>query len=623
MNYKNLAEMFEASSVRFSNRPAFAWYDAHNQLHEKSYGDLYRDATYLARALVALGVESREHVGLLSDNRYEWMVADWAVIFCGAADVPRGADITDSEITYILSHAQIKILFLENEKLFERIQNLRHSLPLLKSVIVMDPGARENPEFTRMQDLIIRGADLPPESVEERVAQIRPEHLFTLIYTSGTTGAPKGVMLTHANMCSQISRMPFVPRPGDRILSILPVWHIFERVFEMIAIAGGACTYYTNVRNLREDLKRVKPSFMASAPRLWESIYSGIQSNVQKASGFARFLFRSAIFLAREVRGGIRFLRGGELDLRGRNPLISFVRALWTLFKIVCLMLPFAVLDFLVLRKIRAATGGHLRGSVSGGGALPLHIDTFFNDIGIPVLEGYGMTETSPVIAVRTWKSLVPGTVGPLYPDTHIRIVDPASGARVFDSQNPKVGRGKKGEIHVRGPQVMAGYFKNPEATAGVLSDGWLNTGDLGMMTFNNCLKITGRSKETIVLMGGENVEPTPIESRLLQSAFIDQVMVVGQDRKTLGALIVPNRSAFDNEEYERIVASMEAQATIRKEVQSLINAESGFKSFERVVVFSLVPGPFVVGDELTAKLSLKRHRIAEKHAELIESMYS
>ena len=151
----------------------------------------------------------------------------------------------------------------------------------------------------------------------------------------------------------------------------------------------------------------------------------------------------------------------------------------------------------------------------------------------------------------------------------------------------------------------------------------WLNTGDLGMMIFNNCLKITGRSKETIVLLGGENVEPTPIESRLLQSAFIDQVMVVGQDRKTLGALIVPNRSAFDNEEYERIVASMEAQATIRKEVQSLINAESGFKSFERVVVFSLVPGPFVVGDELTAKLSLKRHRITEKHAKLIESMYS
>lgn len=254
-------------------------------------------------------------------------------------------------------------------------------------------------------------------------------------------------------------------------------------------------------------------------------------------------------------------------------------------------------------------------------GALPKHIDEFFNNIGIPVFEGYGLTETSPTISVRTLEKLIIGTVGPLYANTEIRLMDINSGKQIYPGTN---GFGVKGEIHVKGPQVMKGYYKNKEATDKVLKDGWFNTGDLGVMTFNRCLKIVGRSKETIVLLSGENVEPTPIENKLLQSEYIDQCMVLGQDRKFLTAFIVPKLDKFKQygSSMEAISQDKETQKIIREEIKKLISTENGFKSFEKIQDFRLLPKPFEIGDELTAKLSVKRHVVTEKYSKLLESMY-
>lgn len=545
--YKNLAQMFKAICQTKSHLPAFATRDSYKKFQFVTYGELWLQAESLSAALIELGVAHREHVGLLSDNRVEWIITDMAVLLSGAADVPRGSDVTDSDINYIIPHADIQILFVENKIILEKIQKNRNHLPKLKTIILMEKNSKSLYGALNLYDLIEKGKKIlqkNPTVVQDRIEKIEPSDLFTLIYTSGTTGTPKGVMLTHKNKLSQIENVPIKISSEDRILSILPIWHIFERAFEMISIAGGACTYYTNVRNLKEDLKIVKPTFLASAPRLWESIYLGIQNNLEKTSLFKKFLFHLAYFCSKEVQHSFRYLKGKVLILEEKSLLEEIVAFFKSILTIFFLFIPYKILDKIVLSKIREATGGELKGSCSGGGALLFHVDEFFNNIGIPVLEGYGMTETSPVISVRTYKDLVIGTVGTIYPNTEIKLLDLQTGNQIYPGKN---GIGKKGEIHVKGPQVMRGYYKNVEATNKVLKDGWLNTGDIGIMTRNNCLKIVGRSKETIVLLGGENIEPVPIENKLLQSPYIDQCMVIGQDQKYLSVLIVPKLDRFLN----------------------------------------------------------------------------
>ena len=630
MKAKNLAEMYRQAAETFGDRPAFATRDKNKVYHPVSYREVYERGINLATALIDLGVAAREHVGLLADNRVEWIITDYAILIAGAADVPRGTDVTDADITYILPHSDAKVCFVENKAVLDKVEKNRSKLPNLKTIIMMDKDTPVSGGVLSLYDLIDKGKKLREggdRRAEERMAQIKETDLFTLIYTSGTTGAPKGVMLTHANMVSQAMNLPadMDLSPADRIVSILPVWHVFERVFEMMAIARGVCTYYTNIRNIREDMAIVKPTFMASAPRLWESIYQGILAKVQSAPAINRKLFGAAYYCSRNFKGALRFLTFRQLDTQGRNPVLSMLVGLWNIFRFILFLIPNFLLDIVVLKKIRAATGGQLRGSVSGGGALPIHVDEFFLNIGIPVLEGYGMTETSPVLAVRTYKKLVPGTVGPIYPETDLRLIDIANNNVLYTTERGGAQkRGVKGEIHVRGPQIMRGYYKNQEATDKVLKDGWMNTGDLGMVTFNNCLKIVGRSKETVVLLGGENVEPVPIENRLLESPFISQCMVVGQDKKYLAALIVPSEDHLKDygSSMEALAKSAEVQRLIRDEVKKLISNEAGFKSFEKVVDVRILPKAFEVGDEMTNLFKIKRHVVTEKYKDLIESMY-
>lgn len=630
----NLAELYLKAADRYDSLPAFATRREGIRWEPISFRELRDRGLELATGLIELGVRQREHVALFSDNREEWIVSDYAIQFCGAVTVPKGSDVTDEEILYILSHADIRFLFVESRTMLERVMGFRQQLPGLQEIILMDRPAMKmqgGNGYRLLTEVQAMGGRLREEGdrrAEERVAGIDPEDLFTLIYTSGTTGTPKGVMLTHANIMSQLEVIPIRLLCTDRVLSLLPVWHIFERLFEVYTISCGTCTYYTSVRTLAEDLQLVEPTFMGSAPRLWESLYQRILLRVEHSHPIRRTLFRMGLLMGRWYRESLWHLRGDHLQLqpeplwkRWGGRLLHLVR--WAV------VLPwYGFFNVAVLETIRQGAGGSLKATISGGGALPAEIDRFFNYIGIPVLEGYGMTETSPVLAVRTPDHLVVETVGPPVGRTDVRIVNPETGELLWPVKGPDPGWGRKGEIQVRGPQVMKGYYKDPQLTEQTIGDGWMRTGDLGMMTANGCLKIVGRWKSTIVLSSGENLEPEPIEMRLNQSFLIDNCMVVGQDQKQISALIVPDleefrRRGFVAETLAALVAQPAVEQMIREEIRTIISPGNGFKKHELIRDFRLLEKPFEPGDELTTLFKLRRHVIREKYAEVIRELYS
>ncbi len=594
---------------------------------KESFGSLAETGTRIAAALIDRGIARGAFIGLFADSGLTWLRANFGIQMCGGVDVPRGTDITPDEMLYIVRHSGMRAVILGNDRAERTWAEIAGQLPEVETVITA--GTKGSEGRIPLDDLIRQGEKLGAagrESVDRRIAEVAPEDLFTLIYTSGTTGEPKGVQLTHANMMSQVRNLPFDFGPGERFLSILPVWHIYERVFETIAVSRGCSTWFTSLKTIKTDLQEIRPTMMASAPRLWESLHTAIRRKVEGSSPVRRKLFSLALSSSRAVREGRAARRGLEEDIDGSNSNSARLRSItkgW-------LALPLAAaLHPLVIKKLQAACGGRLRGTISGGGALPPEVDRFFNDIGIPVCEGYGLTETSPVVAVRLFEYLVLGTVGPLWPETEVRILDPESGAVLYpDPEAPGEGRGRRGEIAVRGPQVMKGYYKNPEATRKVLSeDGWFRTGDLGTMTHNDCLKIVGRAKETIVLSNGENVEPGPIENRLSESRWIEQCVVVGQDRKFLGALILPSLEDFKQAglpvaDYGNCSRNEEVRGRIQKAVRELVSDANGFKPFERVLRFHLLDTPFEVGKELTKTFKLKRHVIHRDYADRIDALY-
>ncbi|MBE0661670.1 MAG: long-chain fatty acid--CoA ligase [Bacteroidales bacterium] len=629
---ENLALLYKIAAERFETLPAFATRESALDWKPVTYRELYEKGINLATGLIELGVNARDHVGIFGDNRFEWILSDCAVQLCGAADVPRGRDVTDDELAYIIDHSGMEVTFVETEKMMERILRLRKQLPNLREIILLDPKGKVREGVKRLTDILEYGSALRKrgdKQVEERIAGIKPDDLFTLIYTSGTTGKPKGVMLTHANMISQIRNLPGHHNANDRILSVLPIWHIFERVMEMYTLSFGGCTYYSSILTLGEDMRNVEPTFMASAPRLWEKLHERILKSVKASHPVRQVLFHIAYFLARQYKVSEYFITNKNLKLNSQP-----------LWKTIILM-PFHVIRWLivlpwygffnaaVLERLRLGAGGSLKATISGGGALPIHIDKFFNYVGIPVLEGYGMTESSPVITVRSMDNLVVGTVGPPLPETEVRIIDPETGEILYPNSNlPDNGRLQRGEIWARGPQVMKGYYKDPELTNFAMRDGWLRTGDLGIITYNNCLKILGRYKATIVLSRGENVEPEPIEMRLSQSHYIDQCMLVGQNEKFVGALIVPElttfqQAGFKEQSIEALAENPEAHKIIREEIRRMTAGSNGYKPYEQIRDFRLLKQSFKVGHEMTNLFKIKRHVVGQKFHHVIAEIFS
>ncbi len=364
----NVAELFRQGADAFGDRAAFASRGEDGDFLKCSYAELYEAGLELATGLIELGVAARQHVGLLADNRLEWMICDCAVQIAGAVDVPRGTDITVDEVQYILDHADVEVVIVENVAMLAKVR--AGDLPRLREVVVMDGSAAELNGARNLADVRATGRRLREggdRRAEERLAGIQAEDLFTIIYTSGTTGTPKGVQLTHANMVSQIRNLPFAFRVGDRSLSILPIWHSYERVFEVLAMSWGVCTYYTSLRHIAADLKTVKPNIMVSTPRLWESLYLKIMANVAAAPPLRRALFRLATASTERVHRAQRFFVGQQLDVTGRSGREWVVAAVGHAVGLAVFTLPHRVLDPIVLRKVRAIVGGEFRGTISGG----------------------------------------------------------------------------------------------------------------------------------------------------------------------------------------------------------------------------------------------------------------
>ena len=509
-----------------------------------TYGDAARAIHGVARALAATGVRPGDRVALVAENSPRWFHAFAGILAAGGVAVPRGVDIGDEELHYILEHSECKVAFAENGRVAAR-------LPAGVECLRFDEGFPEP-------------ADMDATTLEDYAGARAPEDLAVILYTSGTTGRPKGVMLEQRNIAHNIRTLPPLVgiETGDLWVSVLPSWHTFEQTVELCGFSIGCITVYSDKRRLRDDLRKHRPQYFASVPRIWESIYKSARDAIDHRGPMIRELFRAA-------RTGSRWWRRG-------NPLG------WPLH---------ALGRALFYGKVAAATGGRLKLAVSGGGYIPRHIDDFFVAVGIKLLVGYGLTETAPVIALRARDDNVLGTIGRAVPETEIRI-------------------GPQGTFQVRGPQVMRGYYKDEELTRSVLdAEGWFDTGDLGRLTAKGDLIFIGRAKETIVLSGGENVEPEPIETSVLQSSFIQQVMVVGQDRKTLGALVVPEEEA--------------APERIRDELKRLTGRAAGLRALEGVNRFVMIDEPFSFENGLlTQTLKMKRNVIAERYAAEIDGMY-
>jgi len=627
----HLPGLYRLAAETFDSLPAFATRQRDRTWDPLSFRSLYERGRALAEGLLSIGVCAREPVGLFSDNRVEWILADAGIQLCGAVNTPRGVDLTEEELAHIVNHSGMKTAFVETPQMARRCLKLMDGGSRLRELIQLD-STRTPPEGARtlaeVEKLGRASLDSGSARVDERMEAIQSDDLFSLIYTSGTTGKPKGVMLTHANLMSQLDNTPVDLSCTDRALSILPVWHIFERMLEIFTLSHGACTYYTSARHLGDDLTQVEPTFMASAPRLWESLRHRILTKVQKAHPVRRLLFHTAFFLGTQYWKAMVILKDRDLRLQPVSPFLVFMRKAWAAIKWVILLPWYGFFNAAVLESIRRKAGGSLKYTISGGGALPPEIDRFFNAIGIPVLEGYGLTETSPVVAVRTPEHLVQGTVGPVIARTEIRIVDLDTGEIQYPNpQLPHHGRGRRGEIQVRGPQVMKGYFKDPEATHEVLiGEGWFRTGDLGMITFNDSLKILGRNKATLVLSNGENVEPEPIEMRLKLCPLIADCVAVGQDAKHVAALILPDLEAcreagFAADSLPELVRLPGLAARMHVEIRDAMSNPLEFKRYEVVHDFRFLEHPMEVGVELTNLFKIKRHVVEEKYASLIREL--
>jgi long-chain acyl-CoA synthetase len=615
----NSAQMYKDETGRFVPRP---------------WQELRILVDRCAAGLESLGVQRGDHVGLISENRAEWFIADLGTMTIGAADVPRGNDATPQELEFILGVTETPLIFVENDTQLRKIRDISPRLAGLRTIVQLDNGysdsntPREEPDIINFEDLLTRGAralEEDPQRVDRAREEGDGDDTATIIFTSGTTAEPKGVMLSHRNFLHQVENVPKLIDlgPDDIWLCVLPVWHSFERIMQYVSLGAGSALAYSKPigKIMLEDFQKVRPTWMASVPRIWEAIRAGIYRNVKKGSPVSQALF--AFF----VRIGGTWARFRDM-FTGRLPRfhkrIRLVDAAVAALPLL-LLTPLKLLgDLLVFRKIRARLGGRFKAGISGGGALPSVVDGFFSAAGILLLEGYGLTETAPVLGVRAQNHPVPGTVGPVFPGTEIKIVD---------EQGNQLPPGQQGVVIARGPQVMKGYYRRPDLTAQILSDdGWLNTGDLGMLTWDNELKITGRAKDTIVLLGGENIEPAPIEERLRESEFIAQAVVLGQDQKFLAALIVPDFEALEGwAENEQItVASREAlmeEPAVRtfynQIISGLVNSSNGFKSFEQIYRFTLLPEDFTVGEELSAKQEIKRHIIQERYSRQIGGLFS
>ncbi len=593
-----------------------------------TYAELATDIKQFAIGLQSLGVQPNDTIALFSENRPRWLVADQGIMTAGAVDAVRGANAEVSELIFILNNSDSTGLIVQDLTTLQKLsQGLATGIGQLEralrfAILLTDEAVDSEAAKSLGTDVrLLNFTDL----MAIAKASARPftpvdygrDRTATLIYTSGTSGLPKGVMLSHDNLFSQISGASAVVNvgPAQTVMSILPIWHAYERSFEYFVLSQGVTQIYTNIRYVKKDLKDYSPQYMVAVPRLWESIYEGVQKQFREQPESKQKLVNFFLTRSREYIVSKRTLAGLNLENLESSPVQKLVAAL----KLMYLWPIHQIGDRIVYTKVRAAMGGKVDYLVSGGGSIADYLEDFYEIAGIEILGGYGLTETSPITHVRRpWRNLR-GADGQAVPGVETAIVN-------LETRQP-VPIGQPGLVLLRGPQIMQGYYKNPEATAKAIDvDGWFDTGDLGQLTAQGDLIITGRAKDTIVLTNGENIEPTPIENACLRSPYIDQIMLVGQDQKVLGALIVPNMEALEVWAKGQPIdlKSQAVQNLFKQELKREVANRPGYRPDDRIGLFALLEEPFTVENGLlTQKLSLKRHVVSDRYQETIAALYA
>jgi long-chain acyl-CoA synthetase len=544
----------------------------------QEYVDL---ANSFSKGLIAMGINPGDKIALISNNRPEWNIADIGILQVGAIGVPVYPTISENDYKFIFNDAEVKLCIVSDQDLYNKVIAVKAEIPTLQEVYSFNKLS----DVKHWTEIIKAGAAIPQEEVEKRKEAITENDLATIIYTSGTTGLPKGVMLSHKNIVSNttacIERLPCDENSSG--LSFLPICHIYERMILYLYQIKGVSIYFAeSLETIKDNIVEVRPHVFTAVPRLLEKVYDGIVTKGTEAGGIKAAIFRWALKLTESYEYGMK---------------PGFMRKL---------------ADKLVYSKIRAKLGGRIEAVASGSAALQPRLARFFNAIGIPTFEGYGLTETSPVVSVNSKATgVVFGSVG-----------------RVLDGVQVKIA--EDGEILTKGPNLMIGYYKRPDLTAEVIdADGWFHTGDIGEMK-DGFLKITDRKKEIFKTSGGKYVAPQPIENKLKESRFIEQAMVVGENEKFPAALIVPAfafvkewakaKGINIGETNEEIIKNSEVIARIKEEINT---TNKSLGQWEMLKKFELLPAEWAIDkDELTPTLKLKRKVIMRNYETQVKKIY-
>jgi len=554
------------------------------------------DVERLALGLRDLGVRRGDHVAILSENRYEWPVCDLAILGLGAVSVPIYPTLTAAQCRFILSDAGIKVAIVSSPAQLAKLHAALESLPALETVIHMDPVAEKGPKDRGFDQVSRRGAELlarDPQAFRVSAGQVKPSDLATIIYTSGTTGEPKGAMLTHSNIASNVVAGLSVMDlgPADTSLSFLPLCHVFERMAGLYAMLGAGVTiaYAESLDTVAANAVEVRPTILMGVPRFYEKVYARVMENALAQPPLRRGIFGWGLHAGQKAARA-RFAR------KKLSPLDAFQAR---------------IADRLVGAKIRERVGGRLRYCISGGAPLSPKLLEFFFAVGIPIIEGYGLTETSPVICLNRRGHEKPGSVGPPLPGVELEI-------------------GDEGEILTRGPHVMMGYYKNESATRLALRDGWFHTGDVGHLDPEGALFITDRIKDLLVTAGGKKVAPQPLEAQLKSSKFVSEAVLIGDQRPYVVCLIVPNFATLDAQGRgegwsfttpQQLIACREAHVLYQGLVDKL---NRDLAPFEQIKYFALLDRELSAeAGEMTPTFKVRRRIVSEHFADLIASLYA
>ena len=583
-------------AVQKYDRPDALQYKENGVYKPISHRELADRVRRVALGLQELGLQPGDRVAILSENRPEWAIADYACLASALTDVPLYPNLPAEQLPYLINDSGSTVIFTSTAVQSAKIAEIRAKCPSLKHVIGFSATKQPGEDMT-LADLEAKGkgVDTPDRQAkyQERAASVKPDDIATLIYTSGTTGDPKGVMLTHDNLYSNVmaaaATVPFAGR--DTCLSFLPLSHVFERMagHYLMMHTGTSIAYAESMDTVAFNMTEVKPSLVLSVPRLYEKIYARVLDNALSGSAIKKNIF----FWARGVAD-----KWADEKLAGREPKGM-------------LAVQYKIAQKLVFSKLQARTGGQLRYFVSGGAPLASEINKFFYAAGLVVLEGYGLTETSPVVAVNSPSKFRIGTVGPAVPGSELRIAE-------------------DGEILVKGPMVMKGYYKKPEATAEVIDkDGWFHTGDIGTIE-DGFLRITDRKKDIIVTAGGKNIAPQPIENAVKTNKYISQAVMIGDKRKFPIMLVVPNWDNLEKWAQRNNIVwpdrrSLLAMPTIQKKMDKEVAEQlHGFAHYEVPKKIGLLEHDFSIErGELTPKLSVKRKVVDKSYKDVIDALYA